>query len=59
MYLNIQRNKSGTPKNRFTYKTLCRCHMKKKSTGKLQMKRMGFSDKMSHQIKESNELKLT
>ena len=30
MYLNIQRNKRGTPKNRFTYKTLCRCHMKKK-----------------------------
>ena len=30
MYLNIQCNKRGTPKNRFTYKTLCRCHMKKK-----------------------------
>ena len=30
MYLNIKCNKRGTPKNRFTYKTLCRCHMKKK-----------------------------
>ena len=52
MYLNIKCNKRGTPKNRFTYKTLCRCHMKKKSTGKLQMKRMGFGDERSHQIKE-------
>ena len=30
MYLYIQCDKRGTPKNRFTYKTLCRCHMKKK-----------------------------
>ena len=30
MYLYIQCNKRGTPKNRFTYKTLCRCRMKKK-----------------------------
>ena len=48
----LQCNKRGTPKNRFTYKTLCRCRMKKKSTGKLQMKRIGFSDKRSHRIKE-------
>ena len=30
MYLYIQCNKRGTPKNQFTYKTLCRCRMKKK-----------------------------
>ena len=30
MYLYIQCDKRGTPKNRFTYKTLYRCHMKKK-----------------------------
>ena len=30
MYLYIQCDKRGTPKNRFTYKTLCRCRMKKK-----------------------------
>ena len=29
MYLYIQCNKRGTPKNRFTYRTLCRCRMKK------------------------------
>ena len=29
MYLYIQCNKRGTPKNWFTYKTLCRCRMKK------------------------------
>ena len=52
MYLYIQCNKRGTPKNRFTYKTLCRCRMRKKSTGKLQTKRIGFSDKRSHLIKE-------
>ena len=52
MYLYIQCNKRGTPKTRFTYETLCRCHMKKKCTGKLQMKRIGFSDKSSHRIKE-------
>ena len=30
MYLYIQCNKRGTPENRFTYKTLCRCRMTKK-----------------------------
>ena len=30
MYLYVQCDNRGTPKNRFTYKTLCRCHMKKK-----------------------------
>ena len=33
MYL--QGNKRGTPKNRFTYKTLCRCRMKKKKYKKI------------------------
>ena len=51
MYLYIQCDKRGTPKNWFTHKTLCRCRMKK-STGKLQMKRIGFSNKRSHLIKE-------
>ena len=48
----VQCNKRGPPGNRFTCKTLCRCRMKKKCTGKLQMKRIGFSDKRSHRIKE-------
>ena len=53
MFLYIQCNKCGTPKSWFTYKTLCRCRMKKKQrTGKLQMKRIGFSEKRSHRIKE-------
>ena len=30
MYLYIQCDKRGTPKNQFNYKTLCRCRMKKK-----------------------------
>ena len=30
MYLYIQCDKRGTPKNQFTYKTLCSCRMKKK-----------------------------
>ena len=48
-----QCNKRGTPKNRFTYKTLCRCRMKKKKVQEnLKMKRIGFSDKRSHRIKE-------
>ena len=51
MYLYIQCDERGTPKNQFTYKTLSLSH-EKKSTGKLQMKRMGFSDKRSHRIKK-------
>ena len=49
--LKNQKKTTKPPKNRFTYKTLCRCR-KKKTTGKLQMKRIGFSDKRSHLIKE-------
>ena len=52
MYFYIQCNKRGTSKNRFTYKTICRCRMKKNVQEKLQMKRIGFSDKRSHRIKE-------
>ena len=47
MYLYIKCSKRGTPKNLFTYKTLCRFPMKQKCTGKLKMKRIGFSDKRS------------
>ena len=35
MYLYIQCNKRGTPKNRFTYKTLCHCRMKKNKYRKI------------------------
>ena len=29
MYFDIQCNKRGTPKNRFSYETLCRCRLTK------------------------------
>ena len=57
VYLYLQGNKRGTPKNRFTYKTLCRCRMKKKCR-KVANEKNRFLVIKGH-IESRNELKVT